>query len=66
MVPWIDPEINYMNFSELAKSGSKQLAGKTFIIMKNDEPVAVLVPYKQYLELQALVELPVKAKAAEV
>lgn len=59
-VPWIDPDVGYISVSELRNAVA---VGKTKIVMQRGQPVAVLIPFAHYLELQSLLELP-KANAA--
>jgi hypothetical protein len=56
-VPWIDPDIRYLDFSDLRKAIGT-LEGVTAIIMRGGKPMSVLIPYQTYLQLQALLELP--------
>lgn len=57
MIPWIDPEVKYLDFSDMRKA-IKNLRGVTAIVMEGGKPMSVLIPYDSYLELQGLLELP--------
>lgn len=63
MIPWIDPEVSYLGMNDLRKVSREMIDGKTLILMHGTRPLAVVVPYETYIELQGLIELP-KAKAA--
>lgn len=56
-VPFIDPDVKYLSVSGLRSIGGQQLVSDTTIIMNKATPVAVLIPYSVYMELQSLIEL---------
>lgn len=62
-VPWIDPEVKYAGLAAVRRMTGSELTDSTTILLKDNQPVAVLVPYARYLELQALLELPGTAKS---
>jgi prevent-host-death family protein len=62
-IAWIDPSLVYVTMQKLGQLNAKLIAQQTSIITANGQPVAVMVPYQAYLELQELMELP-KSKGA--
>lgn len=64
MIPWVDPEIQYINLTDLRQQNDKQFSEKTYILLSRSSiPLSVIIPYNSYLELQGLAELPKEQKA---
>lgn len=54
MIPHIDPRVAYRGVSELRKLNAERLRDLDglLILQENDEPLAVVVPFDLYLEIQ--------------
>ena len=61
-IPYIDPNVEHVGVSKLRRLNSAELRHftKTLVFQDNDEPLAVLVTYEQFLimqnQLKSLVE----------
>ena len=53
-IPYIDPNVEHVGVSRLRKLNSDELRHftKTLVLQDNDEPLAVLVKYEQFLIMQ--------------
>jgi len=53
-VPYIDPKVEHVGISRLRKLNVSNLRNfdKTLVIQDNDTPLAVLLTYEQFLEMQ--------------
>ena len=54
-IPHIDPRVKYVGVSKLRELNSSRLKeqnDETLVIQENNEPLAVLVSYEQYLIMQ--------------
>lgn len=53
-VPYIDPKVGYRGVSELRKLNAetlRQIEG-LIVVQDNGQPIAVIVPFDLYLEIQ--------------
>ena len=64
-IPYIDPEVEYVGIAALKHLTKEKIADKTMVVINQTTPIAVLIPYRTYLTLQSLLELP-KANVATV
>jgi hypothetical protein len=53
-IPTIDPKVKYRGVSELRKLNAERLADLDglLVIQNDDEPIAVIVPYETFIEMQ--------------
>jgi len=53
-IPYIDPKVQYVGISRLRSLNSTQLRDidKTLVIQENDQPLAVLLKYEEFLIMQ--------------
>jgi hypothetical protein len=53
-IPYIDPKVQYVGISRLRSLNSSQLRDidKTLVIQENDQPLAVLLKYEEFLIMQ--------------
>lgn len=54
-IPSIDPNVRFVGVSKLRSLNATKLreqTDKTWVIQENDTPVAVLLSYKRFLEIQ--------------
>ena len=53
-IPFIDPAVEHVGVSKLRSLNASNLGqvNKTLVIQDNDKPLAVMMNYKQYLEIQ--------------
>jgi PHD/YefM family antitoxin component YafN of YafNO toxin-antitoxin module len=54
-IPSIDPNVRFVGVSKLRSLNAtnlRQQTDKTWVIQENDTPVAVLLSYKRFLEIQ--------------
>ncbi|MBZ5629213.1 MAG: hypothetical protein LAO06_10165 [Acidobacteriia bacterium] len=54
-IPNIDPNVKYVGVSKLRDLNATKLREQneeTYVIQENDIPLAVLLPYKKYLEIR--------------
>lgn len=53
-IPYIDPKVQYVGISRLRSLNSSQLREitKTLVIQENDQPLAVLLKYEEFLIMQ--------------
>lgn len=63
MIAWIDPLVKYVSTEKLHSLNKATLSTTVSVVTSNGQPVAVVIPYRDYLELQACLELP-KSRAA--
>lgn len=56
MIPTLDPRVRYRGVSELRKLNTERLRDLEglLVIQDNDEPLAVIVPIKTFMEMQEL------------
>ena len=54
-IPYLDPSVQHVGISRLRALNVTQLRelNKTLVIQDNDEPLAVLLKYDQFLAMQA-------------
>lgn len=57
-LPYIDPNVEHVGVSRLRRLNATRLRQhqKVTVVQDNDEPIAVLVAYKKYLEVQGMLE----------
>lgn len=58
ILAYVDPLLHFRTMQELGKLNKKIVSTETSIITANGQPIAVMIPYESYLELQGLLELP--------
>lgn len=53
-IPYIDPKVQYVGVSKLRTLNATTLneLDKTLVIQDNDKPLAVVLSYDQFLEMQ--------------
>jgi CheY-like chemotaxis protein len=51
-VAYIDPNVQYVGVSKLRTLNASSLEGSTFVVQENNQPIAVIVSFTQYLEMQ--------------
>ena len=53
-VPVIDPSVKYVGVSKLREMNATKLkeTDDTFVLQDNDQPLAVLVKYRKFMEMQ--------------
>lgn len=54
-IPYIDPNVQYVGVSNLRNLNATNLQGlkaKTIIVQQNNQPIAVIVSFEQFLEMQ--------------
>lgn len=53
--PFVDPRVHYVGVSYLRKFDARELSAieDVFVIQHKDLPLAVLVPYADYLQMQS-------------
>jgi len=49
---YIDPNVQYVGVSKLRNLNAANLQGSTFVVQENNQPIAVIVSFTQYLEMQ--------------
>lgn len=59
MIPHIDPSVKYRGVSELRKLNAKELRSLEglIVIQDNGKPLAVIVPFGVFLEIQEQIGL---------
>lgn len=48
----IDPTVKYISVGQLRRLAHEEVPAGTYVIHDNGEPLAVLVPYAVFLEMQ--------------
>jgi len=53
-MPVIDPNVKYVGISKLREMNASKLkeTDDTFVLQDNDQPLAVLVKYRKFMEMQ--------------
>lgn len=53
-IPYIDPNVQYVGVSKLRTLNATNLSelNRTLVIQDNDQPLAVVLSYEQFLEMQ--------------
>ena len=54
-IPYIDPNVQYVGVSKLRNLNAtslQNLDAKTIVVQENNQPIAVIVSFEQFLEMQ--------------
>ena len=56
-IPIIDPAVRYVTRGQLRQMPLTLWANETFVVTERAEPLAVLIPYAVFLEMQTGLEI---------
>ena len=63
-IPYLDPTVAHVTMMQVRRMSLRNL-DKPYLVHDGAQPIAVVLPYAMYLELQELLELP-KAERPKV